>query len=171
MANIKKISVATVYGKIKLAELMKAPEQTLPIMRVLGSAVGTKTGDSQYGPWTALQGMFEATNLDTGEKVRASQLFLPDVALTPILVQLMQPGVQGVEFAIDVSAKYVEDAKPGGSPYEYTFDTVLQADESDPIKRLNDKITALALPAPGAKSDPDAAKASPATKTAPKGRK
>lgn len=149
MANIKKLSVATVYGKIDLKKLVNA-EGPLRIMRVIGNAIGHKTGTSQYGEWTALSGMFEATNMETGESHQSSQLFLPDVALTPIMVQLAQPGVRGVEFVIDITVRHNPDARPGGSAYEYGFDTVLKASESDPISRLKSMLAeqAAALPAP-----------------------
>jgi len=163
MANIKKLSVATVYGKIDLKKLINH-EGPMPIMRVIGNAIGHKTGTSQYGDWTALSGMFEATNLETGEAHQSSQLFLPDVALTPIMVQLAQPGVRGVEFVIDITVRHNAQAKPGGSAYEYGFDTVLKASESDPISRLKAQLAeqAAALPAPTA--TPAAASAPAAAK-------
>lgn len=135
MANIKKLSVATVYGKIDLKKLVNS-EGPIKIMRVIGNAVGHKSSTSQYGDWTALTGLFSGINLETGEESRSSQLFLPEVALTPIMVQLAQPGVRGVEFAIDITVKHNPDARPGGSAYEYGFDTVLTASESDPITRI-----------------------------------
>lgn len=146
MAQVKKLSVATVFGKIDLKKLIAADEkgETVPVMRVMGSAIGTKTGDSNFGPWTALQGQFKAINLDTGETSEAATLFLPDVALTPILVGLAAPGARGVQFAIDIHAKYAADAKPGGVPYEYTFVPLLPAEDTDPIKQLELRLLALA---------------------------
>ena len=167
MANIKKLSVATVYGKIDLKKLINH-DGPMPIMRVIGNAIGHKSGTSQYGEWTALSGMFEAVNLETGEAHQSSQLFLPDVALTPIMVQLAQPGVRGVEFVIDITVRHNPDARPGGSAYEYGFDTVLKASESDPISRLKAQLAEqAALPAPAA--TPAAAPA--ATPAAAKGKK
>ena len=157
--NVRKLSVATVWGKIDLKELLKAPDEAMTLMTVLGSGVSTKTGTHTYGDWTALQGMFEATNAETGEVFQSSTLFLPDVALTPILVQLAGPGVTGIEFAIEVGVKYARNAKPGGAAYEYTWRPLLPPDENDPISRIKARL--LALPAPAA-SDDGTAEAKPA---------
>ena len=140
MAQVKKISVATIFGKIPLKELMAADEkgQTLPVMRVLGSAVASKTGTSAYGDWTCLLGTFEAIHAGDGSVHRAAQFYPPEIALIPILTALSQPGCRGVEFVIDISAKFVNDAKPGGSVYEYVYDHVLPPDANDPITRLAD---------------------------------
>lgn len=154
MAQVKKLSVATVFGKIDLKAVIKADEagKALPLMRVIGSAVAVKEGMSSYGEWKALQGQFQATNLETGEVFEAATLFLPDVALTPILVSLSQPNARGVEFAIEVSAKYAKDSK-GGVPYEYTWAPLLPPDQNDPIARLTARLQeagVLALEAPPA---------------------
>jgi hypothetical protein len=147
MKQVKKLSVATVYGKIKLSELMTKKEMI--VMRVIGSAVAVKKGISSFGEWTALQGKFRASNPSTGEVQESATLFLPDVALIPVQVAL-SAGAQAVEFAIDVSVKYVaeeEGHKPGGSPYEYSFASLIEPSDDDPIARLEAKLKA-ALPAP-----------------------
>lgn len=148
MAQVKKLSVATVFGKIKLSELMAAPNQTLKIMRVIGMATGTKSGTTSYGEYSALQGQFRAIHPTTGETFDAGTLFLPDIALVPIKAALAG-GAQGVEFAIDVSAVYVaekEGFKAGGSPYEYTFENLLPMGGDDVLARMQSKLLALAAP-------------------------
>ena len=82
--QIKKISTAKVFGPVKLSELIKAPGQRMDLWAVMGMAVGTKEGESDYGNYTALEGTFEATNCKTGEVFRSATCFLPDVALIPI---------------------------------------------------------------------------------------
>jgi hypothetical protein len=158
MAQTKKLSVATVYGKIDAKKVLNS-EQPIKVMRVYGQAVGTKTGDSNFGPWTALVGQFKAAHPETGEVSEASTLFLPDVALVPLQVALAQEGARGVMFAMDIFVKASTNTKPGGSVYEYSFENVLPPADNDPIKALEDKINALALPAPDA-----APAAAPATK-------
>ena len=148
MSQIKKLSVATVYGKIDLKKLLAAPGERIELMTVIGSAVGMKDGTSSYGDWRALLGIFQATNLETGEVFDASTLFLPEVAMIPITVSLAQPGTRGVEFAIKISARYAHDAKPGGSAYEYTWEPLLPPDQSDPVTRIKAKLDALRLEAP-----------------------
>ncbi len=163
MAQVKKLSIATVFGKIDLEALIKAPEQAQKCMRVIGRAVGVKEGMSSFGDWKALQGQFQATNLATGEVFEAATLFLPDVAMTPLLVALSTEGSRGVEFAIDVSVKYVKNGKPGGVPYEYTWEPLLPPDASDPIARLSARLVELGkLPAPDAKPADAAGSGKPA---------
>jgi hypothetical protein len=160
VAQVKKLSVATVHGKINLEKLIEANKrgETMPIMRVVGAAVSVKSGVSSYGDWNALSGTFQATDAETGEISEASMMFLPDVALTPILVALSNPACKGVEFAIQIDAKYAENTKAGGVPYEYTFHSLLPTDENDPITRLNQRLLALN----GPKGDDKPAAATPA---------
>jgi hypothetical protein len=147
MAQTKKLSVATVYGKINPKTVLDATEP-IKVMRVIGQAVGTKSGESNYGAWTCLVGQFKATNPETGETSEAAVLFLPDVALVPLQVALAQGDTKGVAFAIDIFVKAATNTKPGGSVYEYSFENVLPPAENDPIRQLEEKIASLALPAP-----------------------
>ena len=169
MAQTKKLSVATVYGKIDPKEVLNAKEP-IKVMRVMGQAVGTKAGTSSYGDWTSLVGQFKAVNPDTGKAFEASTLFLPEVALLPIQVALAQGDARGVTFAIDLYVKEAASRKPGGSVYEYSFEHVLPPVDSDPIAQLEARIaeaTAKALPDESGKGDAPAAGAA----TSHKGRK
>lgn len=147
MAQIKKLSVAKVFGKVILSKLIAAPNQRIHVMDVIGLAVGTKAGDSDYGDWTALQGKFRATNAETGEVFESATLFLPDVALIPIQVALSQGSA--VSFAISLYVDYVAErvgAKAGGSPFEYSWEPLLDEDaESDPLARIEAAIAAKRL--------------------------
>lgn len=141
--QIKKLSAATIYGKIDLKKLLAAPDERLELFTVLGLAVGQKSGMSAYGEWTALMGQFEATNVETGETFAGAQLFLPDVALVPLQVALSAEGSRGVEFAIKISAKYAKSDKAGGAAYEYTWEPLLPPDNNDPVTRLKARLLAL----------------------------
>ena len=148
MSQIKKLSVATVYGKIKLADLMA--KKQFPLMKVYGSAVSVKKGLSSFGEWQALQGQFKAVNSDTGEISEAATLFLPDVALIPIQVALSAPGANAVEFAIEIQVKFSEESQ---TKYEYSWAPLLPPSSDDPIARLEAKMQAL-LPAPAPAVEP-----------------
>lgn len=143
MPQVKKLSVATVYGKIDLKELLNA-DKPVRVMRVLGQAVSSKSGESAYGRWTALLGRFKATNMDTGEVSEAAQLFLPEVALIPLQVAM---SAGPVTFAIDLYVKPSTNTKPGGSAYEYTWEPVLQTTDADPLRQMEEQILALEAPA------------------------
>jgi hypothetical protein len=155
MANIKKISTATVGNKPTLKQLVEFAEKGIdfPVMRVVGMAVKTKVGESSYGEYTALLGEFAAwpLNLDGSIQadgaVRAATCFLPDIALVPILTTLAG-GAMSVQFAVDVKARVIpeEKKKPGSSPYEYTFEHVLPPSSESPMERLLASVAAAQLP-------------------------
>lgn len=144
MQQIKKVSVAKVFGKLKIADLMAIKNGDefgdLDVMQVVGVAVGTKAGESDYGDWLALTGDFEATNPKTGEVFRSAICFVPDVALTPIQVGLAQEGARGVRFAIMVTARFNEDVS---TKYEYGFRPLIPAAADDPIAQIKAQMLAL----------------------------
>lgn len=133
MKILKKISASTVVGNVKrLREIAENSEGVVaPIMRVIGVAIATKSGVSQYGEWVSLRGQFSATNLETGEEFRGSSLFVPDELTDMIAAQLSQ-GVKSVEFAVDIGVM-VSDAVIG---YEYVVEPLLEPSENDPINSL-----------------------------------
>lgn len=143
MAQIKKLSVATVCGKLDVKAILNSAEP-IKLMRVIGQAVDQKRGESSYGDWTALLGRFKATNLATGEISEAATLFLPEVALIPLQVALAAGPVM---FAIEISVKSATNVKPGGSVYEYTWEPLLPPTDSDPIKQMEERLLALSAPA------------------------
>jgi hypothetical protein len=154
MTQVKKISVATIYGKLTPSGFLKALNQTINIMDVIGVAVGLDKGLSSFGEWEALKGDFSARSLKADEHgvlpepVRASTCFLPDIALDAIKVALAAPDAKGIEFAMRIKAIYVaerEGFKAGGSVYEYTFEHLLTPSaDSDPIARIDAKLAAQA---------------------------
>ena len=59
MTQVKKISVASVYGKIKLSELIE--KKSIPVLIAMGTAVSIKTGQSNFGEWRGLMGQFRVS--------------------------------------------------------------------------------------------------------------
>lgn len=158
MAQVKKLSVAKVFGKVDLEALIKADGQRMHCGRYMGIASGVKTGVSDYGVWKALTGSFEGVSPD-GEVSAAPYLFLPEVAQIPIELALAA-GSQAVSFAVDVFVKYAKDSQ---TKYEYTFESVIPPSQDDPMQKLKAQVAALALPAPTKAAEP-----APAAKTAKK---
>lgn len=147
MEQVKKLSVATVFGKIKLSELVE--KKVMPVMEVFGAAVAVKSGISNFGEWRSLQGTFRATNPVTRQVFQGSTLFLPEVAMIPVEVALAA-GARSVEFAVRVLVRYAaedEGHKAGGSAYEYTFESMVPPSEDDPLERMSKRLIALAAPA------------------------
>lgn len=149
MESVKKLSVATVCGRVKVAEGEKKS-----LMRVVGVCIGTKTGTSQYGDWTALEGSFKATNIETGEVVHSGICLLPDVALTQILVARNAANNNPVEFAVDIIVTGDTDPKPGSIGYSYSANWLIESGGDDPLKAIEARL--LALPAPVALPAPTA---------------
>jgi len=129
--TIKKLSIARCAGKMTVKRVLSAPDHRLPVLRVVGLAVGVKSGISDLGDWTALIGDFGVTNLETGEEFRGSTLYMPDVAQVPIEVQI-KAGAQSVQFALEIIAKG-DDNSPVG--FSYAVEQLVEP-ENDPIARM-----------------------------------
>jgi len=137
IAMIKKLSTPKIMGKRpRLGE----GETEKDLYQVVGIASGVKTGDSDYGPWSALTGTFAAQNLESGEQFRSGVAFLPDVALDPIIGQLNM-GVTAVEFGFTIGIK--EDDTPVG--YVYIATPIVEPDENDPLEELAQNFTEVKL--------------------------
>jgi hypothetical protein len=164
---VSKISVATVYGKIKTiiktiegkdgAEDIRVLEAPVMLMRIIGHATGFEVKTSQYGDSLKFSGIFKAVNLETGEVYRSGACFLPSVmeqALGGILDQVEG----GAEFALDVGAIPAKNA----FGYEYRVRPLLETAETPVLKSIEDRIGGLlAIAAPVAA---EAASDKPATK-------
>ena len=152
MNIIKKISTKVVAGNVKklvIDGILAENGGQMNVMRVMGNATAYKTGTSDNGDWTALRGQFKAIALcgdDEGKEYVSSVCFLPDVAMDMVLAQLMQEGVNGVEFAYDIHIVADEDSATG---YVYGCNPLLAPSEDDPLQRLAAQLPELpALSAP-----------------------
>lgn len=147
-SQVKKLSVSAVYGKIKLAALMKTDTDGAPVpvhcMDVFGVAAKRETGSKEMAgeqrTWTALKGTFEARNPETGETFASATLYLPDVALLPLLLAMDASANGVVDFAISVFATLNEDSPV---KYEYSWKPLLPPSESDPLERVRQRLLAL----------------------------
>lgn len=129
---VSKISVAKCHGKIDKKNLPKGT-----IIRIAGIASGTKTGTSNFGPWTAATGDFIAINAETGEEFRSGICFMPSTAMSLIEGALAQ-SPEGVEFAFDFGVKEADNSVG----YEYTVKPVIKAKESEAMTSLLAKVAA-----------------------------
>ncbi|HEY6018368.1 MAG TPA: hypothetical protein VIY48_00250 [Candidatus Paceibacterota bacterium] len=146
---LNKISVATVYGRIKTiikevdGEPKKMLEAPVMVMRVIGHATGYEVKSSQYGDSLAFKGTFKATNLETGEISHSGQCFLPNV-MADQLGSVLDQVDSGAEFAVDVAAVPANNV----FGYEYRVKPLLEVKESPILAALEARIEAPALPAP-----------------------
>jgi len=122
---LKKITVSSVYGKVKVKDIPESGE--LPICRVSGVASGTESGTSDYGAWCALTGEFAAANLDTGESFVSPVAFIPG-AMGDALVQSMESALREdatsrLKFVVSISVKV---SPRDENKYEYIVRPVME---------------------------------------------
>lgn len=173
MAQIlKKLSVKTVCGSIskKLIEQLKANGgAAVPVMRVLGIATGSKSGQTNFGPWVSLTGNFEAVNLETGQTFKAQNLLMPMGYCEDGALKLQQEGVTNLNVACDVFVRYFKFGEE--DKYEYTLEAhQTTAEEVDPLASLRAAVppAPLRLKAPETSSS-SASDAAPASQSAESG--
>lgn len=133
-----KISPKVVYGNVKraAAQMLVDNVQQKLLYRVLGSASGIGTGESDNGVYTYFKGSFLATNYDTGEEFRAGKAFMPGAAST-LLEGALSGDVTAVEFAFDVGIELDETSATG---YVYTVESLLKPTQEDPLLRLSSSL-------------------------------
>ena len=135
---VSKLSVKKICGKIK------KPEGKVMLMQVFGIATGTKSDESNFGPWTALLGQFRAVNLESGELFQSGVCFLPNTGLNLITPLLKKDGTDGIEFALNIGVIPAENSVG----YEYYVEPVIESQENDPLEILSKKVNQAALPSP-----------------------
>lgn len=114
----KPVSIARVYGMIKKSE----PKTT-------------SIGVSQ-----CYTGEFEAVNLISGAKFRASTMYVPGVAEV-VLDQLLasaqlQDKSATAQFGFDLTIQYYDNKNPTGTRFTFGVKPLLQPEESDPLSKM-----------------------------------
>ncbi len=133
---LKKLTSKIIMGDTKInARLIPDGKQKLDLYQILGIAGDTKTGSSDYGPWTALLGQFRATNMITGEIFEAFKVLLPAVLSEMILGKMgsQGPDGRGVSFAFIVGIMVDEKSTIG---YTYYAKPVIEPGVEDPMQKL-----------------------------------
>lgn len=146
MQLLKKISTKTVVGKI--TRDMIPAKGTKYLFRIMGTAVGTKVGESNYGGFIGFRGNFKAVKVDDQTEVRSAVAFLPAMA-TDLLLAAVEGNEAsgGVQFAFDVGIK-AGDTPTG---YEYVVTPLVEA--QDTLSQLESSLPK--LPGPKAKAAKD----------------
>lgn len=143
---LKKINPKFVMGK-----KITAPEEKTELYKVFGIARSVKSGEGDYGPWTAFLGQFEVIRTIDQKSFSGIKLFLPEPMSTLMAEKLRMPEVSELQFAVSVNL--VPSDTPIG--YEYTCTPIIDADQADPLADLRNRMTAL-LPSPEAEKEPEA---------------
>lgn len=171
--TVKKLSHSHfVDGKMTAARVAKHADKETGlwhVMRLAGMVLSTEVVATQYGESIALIGSFQATDPATGETIRATKCYLPDVATGP-LAAAVKLG-QSPTFAVDISAKLSEKSSVG---FEYVLRELVEA-QNDPVAQMlaqASQMVPLRIQAQPAAQVPAPAPEAPAeAPAAPKGRK
>jgi len=152
MRIVNKLSPKTLKVSPKMV-LVEVDGKQLPrcdgdqvLFRVIGRAIGYKVGNTEYGQFTKFQGDFRAFITSTGEEVRSSECFLPDMVAGALKASL-DASTAGADFAFDIGATAANTA----TGYQYTVTSLIEPPkESDPLAGLLAQVAPLALVAPAA---------------------
>jgi hypothetical protein len=126
--RIKKITTRIIVGKKR----DPVTSETL-LYKVIGVATGVKTGESNYGPWKALRGEFEAKRWSDGKVFKAPLVVLPEEVIDRIHARL-DTGSAAVGFALHVLVQ--PRAAAPGFVYDYVYPCEPHAHE--PLAALRD---------------------------------
>lgn len=141
----KKLSMKGLVGNVKAHVKELENGQQIALASIAGIVRGTKSGESNFGPWVALTGDFmaqPAVGDKVGNRCRTGVLFLPDVAQDLVLPLVSGLGKgDGIEIAFEIGAEADETSNTG---YVYTAQFLTEPEENDPLEALISK----ALPAP-----------------------
>jgi hypothetical protein len=127
IAAVRKITVASVFGKVKVADILEGEE--IALCRIAGVASGLESGESSYGPWTMLLGEFAATNYQTGEIFAGVKAIVPGAMGEQLVLSmtnaLMEDAGSKLKFSVDIFAKV---SPRDANKYEYVVRPVLAPD-------------------------------------------
>jgi hypothetical protein len=135
----KKLAAKIIMAPIKIGRplLDEQGKKEMDLFQIAGIATDTKVGVSNFGEWVALLGDFQATNVYTGEIMRAAKVLLP-----PILLELVQGKMagqgsdgRGVTFAFMVGIKVDEDPR-SSLGYTYYAKNIVAPSADDPMTKL-----------------------------------
>jgi hypothetical protein len=131
--RVKKLTSKIIVGK-KLAKL----EEKTRLYSIIGIASGLKSGESNYGAWTALTGRFEVVRFADGERLSAPFALLPDEAALPVIAAVRDAAGAGIEFGFVVCA----EPTLGGKGYSYDIEVIVPPRKNDALadlrKRMDD---------------------------------
>jgi hypothetical protein len=139
---VRKVSVKTVYGSVKPPA--DGEPKITPLIQVIGQAIGIKTGETDFGPYTALVGNFEAVNMKTGEIFYGPQCFLPEPFNEMIANKLKSDETQGVDFALEIGVRQPTETE--NVKYVYVSKPIHDPSAADPLEHLRKRLPALAPP-------------------------
>lgn len=139
---LKKITPVAIMGEKIAKHVPKKGEKPVPLFRVYGIANGTKSGETNLGPWIALTGVFEAQRISDEARFQAAVCFLPgaasDIAIGTLRANKEKDADSSVSFGLEVSVKYME-RKDGTDGYEYVTRDLVKVQQADLLADIRSK--------------------------------
>lgn len=130
------ILAAAMTGKAKPEDKVG---KAVPILQVIGQVSGFVPGESDMGAYVKLKGVFQATNLITGEVFDGlSTAILPDV-VADLAVAVIKSGSDAASFVIEIDVHYDEAA---ATMYVYSVRSLLKAAPAAPLLGLIEQVKA-----------------------------
>ena len=133
IAAVKKLTTKIIVGK-KIGKI----EARQALYSIIGVATGLKSGESNYGAWTALVGRFEAERTADGTLFSAPLVLLPEECSGAIIQAVRLAGGIGIEFAFSVAVEPTLTS-PG---YVYDIATVVSPRRNDMLASLRSTLQA-----------------------------
>lgn len=128
---VKKLSTKTIIGTVPI-EKSDPADKRVHLYDMFGIAVGIKTGESNYGSFTAFKGEFRAV-VPGGDVFQSSTCFVPSVIESQLSIAVGEAKGQQVKFAFKVFA-----AKTEKSPfYTYEIESLVAPKPSDAMQELS----------------------------------
>lgn len=155
---LKKLGAKQIVGNVKSAVVNYCQNDgdKVSLYTIIGIANGVKTGTSNYGPWVAFQGKFEASNHVDGLNYASNQAFIVEPLQSMLMAALET--TDEIRFAITVDVKRRDDLNQG---YEYLVTPHIHAKENDPLEDLRAAIPKIAAPLKLAAPEPEAVEETP----------
>lgn len=165
----KRISTASLIGKVNVDRYESDGANKAPVDDLIGSVIPgrsrdlysivgvtnkMRTGETDKGPWTSFLGSFMAI-LPNGDRVRASQLFLPDVAGDLVIAQMTErdDDKASIQLGFTIGIKSDPTAATG---YVYTAQPLIETAPNDPLALLaNQALSGAMIPNGGNKAISD----------------
>jgi hypothetical protein len=141
ITSVKKLTTKIIVGK-KIGKI----EARTQLYSIVGVATGLKTGESNYGAWTALVGRFEAERTADGQLFAAPLVLLPDEASALVIQAIKSANGSGIEFGLVVTAEPTLSS-PG---YVYDIQMVVSPRKNDMLATLRHAMQAFLIEAAGA---------------------
>lgn len=111
------------------------------LLRVVGQVTGFKTDESDYGPYTQLNGIFVGTNMQTGEQVQVARAILPG-AIGELLSNAVRNGAEAVDFAVEV---YIEYDEAAATMYKFSTRSLMEPEAPKAVDSIMAKLAAAGI--------------------------